>query len=48
MKYHGRTYDLKGCKKNMPKFDNVVDFPDESDNLKCFSTIDGKGFYLHL
>ena len=42
-KYHGRTYDLKGCMKNMPKVDNVVDFPDESDNLKCYSTIRWKG-----
>ena len=42
-KYHGRTFDLKGCMKNMPKFDHVVDFPNDSDNLKCFSTIRWKG-----
>ena len=42
-KYHGRTFDLKGCMKNMPKFDHVMDFPNDSDNLKCFSTIRWKG-----
>jgi choline monooxygenase len=42
-KYHGRTFDLGGCMKSMPQFDQVIDFPDESDNLNCFSTTRWKG-----
>ena len=34
--YHGRTFDLKGQLKNMPKFENVKDFPSDKDNLDKF------------
>ncbi|MBU03607.1 MAG: choline monooxygenase [Euryarchaeota archaeon] len=42
-KYHGRTFDLNGCIKNMPKFEGVVNFPQYSDNLVGFSTMRWKG-----
>ena len=34
--YHGRTFNLKGQLKNMPKFENVKDFPSDKDNLDKF------------
>ena len=34
--YHGRTFDLKGQLKNMPKFENVKNFPSDIDNLDKF------------
>ena len=34
--YHGRTFDLKGQLKNMPKFENVKNFPSDKDNLDKF------------
>ena len=36
--YHGRTFGLDGCMKNMPEFSEVENFPTESDNLREFST----------
>ena len=35
-KYHGRTFDLNGQMKNMPEFDDVVDFPSAFDDLHEF------------
>ena len=32
-KYHGRRFSLDGKFMSMPEFDEVVDFPSESDNL---------------
>ena len=34
--YHGRTFNLKGQLKNMPKFENVKNFPSNKDNLDKF------------
>jgi len=34
--YHGRTFDLKGTFQNMPKFENVKNFPSKDDDLKTF------------
>jgi len=31
--YHGRTFDLNGKLKNMPKFENVTNFPTKGDDL---------------
>ena len=36
--YHGRTFDLDGIFKNMPAFEDVVNFPSVEDNLKQFPT----------
>ena len=35
--YHGRTFDLNGKMKHMPEFEQAIDFPSESDNLRNFS-----------
>ncbi len=35
-KYHGRTFDLNGQMKNMPEFEDVVDFPSALDDLHEF------------
>ncbi len=42
-KYHGRTFDLNGNFKNMPKFEEVKNFPRSSDDLTDFATIKWKG-----
>ena len=52
--YHGRTFGLDGCMKNMPEFEGVENFPSDTDNLKehpfvewnglLFSTLDGTNF----
>ncbi len=34
--YHGRTFGLDGCMRNMPEFTDVENFPTDSDNLKEF------------
>ena len=31
--YHGRTFNRKGAMKHMPGFEEVVDFPNEDDDL---------------
>ena len=41
--YHGRTFGLDGCFRNMPEFDEVEDFPRPSDNLAAFSLKCWKG-----
>jgi choline monooxygenase len=41
--YHGRTFDLEGCLKSMPEFDDVDGFPSESDNLRQFPTMEWNG-----
>jgi len=35
--YHGRIFDLNGNFLNMPKFENVKNFPTEEDNLNQFT-----------
>jgi len=35
--YHGRTFELDGCMKNMPEFTDVENFPTDSDNLREFN-----------
>ena len=52
--YHGRTFGLDGCFRNMPEFQGVENFPSAADNLKeypyeqwnglLFSTLDGTNF----
>jgi choline monooxygenase len=52
--YHGRTFGLDGCFRNMPEFEGVENFPSAADNLKeypfaewnglLFSTLDGTDF----
>ena len=34
--YHGRTFGLDGCMKNMPEFTEVENFPSDSDSLSEF------------
>ena len=34
--YHGRTFGLDGCMKNMPEFTEVENFPSKSDSLIQF------------
>ena len=41
--YHGRTFGLDGCFRNMPEFDEVEDFPSPSDNLSGFALKRWKG-----
>ena len=41
--YHGRTFGLDGCFKNMPEFEGVEDFPSDGDNLVEFPIKDWKG-----
>ena len=41
--YHGRTFGLDGCFRNMPEFDEVEDFPTASDNLAGFALRRWKG-----
>ena len=40
--YHGRSFDLQGQFKNMPKFENVKNFPTQKDNLKKFKLMNWK------
>lgn len=35
--YHGRTFGLDGCMRNMPEFTDVENFPADSDNLREFN-----------
>ncbi len=35
--YHGRTFGLDGCMRNMPEFTDVENFPIDSDNLREFN-----------
>ena len=44
--YHGRTFGLDGCMKNMPEFDDVENFPSEKDNLKEFQVHQWKGLFF--
>ena len=41
--YHGRTFGLDGCFRNMPEFDGVESFPTASDNLVEFALRRWKG-----
>ncbi len=41
--YHGRTFGLDGCFRNMPEFDEVENFPRPSDNLAAFALKRWKG-----
>ena len=41
--YHGRTFGLDGCFRNMPEFDEVEDFPTASDDLAGFALRRWKG-----
>ena len=36
-RYHGRTFGLDGCMRNMPEFTDVENFPTDSDNLREFN-----------
>ena len=40
--YHGRSFDLQGQFKNMPKFENVKNFPTHKDNLEKFQLMNWK------
>ena len=42
--YHGRTFHRDGTIKHMPGFEDVVDFPAESDHLKSFKLRTWNGF----
>ncbi len=37
--YHGRTFDLDGCLRNMPGFEGVEGFPSPSDDLPSFPVL---------
>ena len=41
--YHGRTFGLDGCMRNMPEFEDVEDFPSLSDDLSSFDLKRWKG-----
>ena len=41
--YHGRTFGLDGCFRNMPEFDEVENFPLPSDDLTAFALKRWKG-----
>ncbi len=41
--YHGRTFGLDGCMKNMPEFEGVENFPSANDNLPEFSFAEWNG-----
>ena len=41
--YHGRTFGLDGCMKNMPEFEDVEDFPSQKDDLKEFQVMEWRG-----
>jgi len=41
--YHGRTFGLDGCFRSMPEFEEVLDFPSQSDNLQRFPTMEWNG-----
>ena len=45
-RYHGRTFGIDGCFKNMPEFQDVEDFPTPSDDLTNFPVTDWKGLQL--
>tara|TARA_B100000401_G_C52782442_1_gene708961 strand:- start:1 stop:1062 length:1062 start_codon:yes stop_codon:yes gene_type:complete len=45
-KYHGRTFGMDGCMKNMPEFQDVEGFPSDSDNLPSFPVTEWKGLQL--
>ena len=42
--YHGRTFNRDGTMKHMPGFEDVVDFPSESDDLQSFALETWNGF----
>ena len=42
-RYHGRTFAMDGCMKNMPEFQDVAGFPSSSDNLPEFPISEWKG-----
>ena len=41
--YHGRTFGLEGCFRNMPEFEGVEGFPSPSDDLSSFNLKRWKG-----
>ena len=41
--YHGRTFGLDGCFRNMPEFEGVEGFPSEIDNLPEFPVKEWNG-----
>ena len=41
--YHGRTFGLEGCFRNMPEFEEVEGFPSPSDDLSSFNLKRWKG-----
>lgn len=44
--YHGRTFGLDGCMKNMPEFEDVEDFPSQKDDLKEFRVMEWRGLHF--
>ena len=44
--YHGRTFGLDGCMKNMPEFEDVEDFPSQKDDLKEFQAMEWRGLHF--
>ena len=44
--YHGRTFDLKGNFRNMPEFEQAIDFPSERDDLPQFPIEEYLGMYF--
>ena len=44
--YHGRTFGLDGCMKNMPEFEDVEDFPSQKDYLKEFRVMEWGGLHF--
>ena len=45
-RYHGRTFNLDGTFRHMPEFEQAIDFPSHSDNLKQFPLKQWMGMYF--
>ena len=45
-RYHGRTFNLDGTFQHMPEFEQAIDFPSPSDNLKHFPLKQWMGMYF--
>ena len=45
-RYHGRTFNLDGTFLHMAEFEQAIDFPSHSDNLKRFPLKQWMGMYF--
>ena len=45
-RYHGRTFNLDGTFRHMAEFEQAIDFPSDTDNLKNFPLKQWMGMYF--